>query len=69
MPIQFIFPTLVNDLKALQDTIDTLHCSMIFDTLDSLNLTYEEISQVLKITQSILSTQSAQTPLGEAYGE
>ena len=58
MNIKIVFPSEEKDKKALQDRIDTLHCQMIFATLNELDLTYDEKLQLLKETQKIIATKS-----------
>ena len=58
MNIKLVFPSDEKDRKALQDRIDTLHCQMIFATLNTLALTYDEKLQLLNNTQTIIAAKS-----------
>lgn len=55
MNIKLIFPTEESDLTALQERIDILHCNMIFTTLNSLNMSYSEKTQILTDVMNIIS--------------
>lgn len=61
MNIKFIFPTEESDLKAFQERIDTLHCDMIFATLNALEIPYSEKLQILKDTMNIISNTPENT--------
>ena len=57
MNIKLIFPTQESELAALQECIDTLHCNMIFTTLNSLDISYDEKLQILDDAKRIIASK------------
>lgn len=55
MNIKLIFPTTEETQKKLQDHIDTLHCHLIFSSLNDLDLDYEEKLLLLEETKKQLA--------------
>lgn len=58
MNIKIVFPTHQSDLVALQDHIDTLHCNMIFTTLNALDISYDEKLQILDDAKCIIASKN-----------
>ena len=68
MNIKLVFPTEESDLIALQDCIDTLHCNMIFTTLNSLDIPYNEKLKILDDAKQLIASKSFNPNWMSEYG-